>query len=155
MDLMSSAFASGNTIPDKYTCDGENVSPPLNWTGVPEGTAALVLIVDDPDAPNGVFSHWVLYNMSSERRVLDEGVSPGNVGDIGAEGRNDFGNQRYEGPCPPTGPAHTYYFRLYALEAPLELPAGATRAQVLDEMHNVLAHTELLGRYGRERPSAT
>lgn len=154
MDLMSSAFTSGDTIPNKYTCDGENISPPLSWTGVPEDTAALVLVVDDPDAPNGVFTHWVLYNMAPDRRALDEGISPGNVGDVGSEGRNNFGNQRYDGPCPPTGPAHTYYFRLYALDAPLDLPAGATRAQVLDEMHNVLAHTELLGRYRRERPSS-
>lgn len=153
MDLMSNAFASGETIPDKYTCDGENVSPPLAWAGVPEGTEALALIVDDPDAPNGVFVHWVLYNVSPERRALDEGISPGNVGDVGSEGRNNFGDQGYGGPCPPTGPAHTYYFRLYALDAPLELPAGATRAQVLEAIDgHVLAHTEMQGRFGRERP---
>ena len=153
MDLMSSAFTSGETIPNKYTCDGENVSPPLAWTGVPEDTESLALIVDDPDAPNGVFTHWVLYNISPERRALGEGLSPGNVGDIAVEGRNNFGNQQYGGPCPPTGPEHTYYFRLYALDAPLDLPAGATRAQLLEATKgHVLDHTEMQGRYGRERP---
>ena len=153
MNLTSDAFESGDTIPNQYTCDGENISPPLTWLGVPEDTKALALIVDDPDAPSGVFSHWVLYNLASGRRALDEGVSPGGIGDAGLEGRNDFGNQRYEGPCPPTGPAHTYYFRLYALDSPLDLPAGATRAQVLDAMEgHILTHTELQGTYGRERP---
>lgn len=154
MNLTSGSFESGDPIPDRHTCDGDNVSPPLAWTGVPDDTEAFALIVDDPDAPNGVFSHWVLYDMVSGHRALDEALSPGKVGDAGVEGRNDFGNRRYEGPCPPTGPAHTYYFRLYALDAPLNLPAGATRAQVLAEMEgHIVAQTELMGTYGRERPS--
>lgn len=153
MNLTSSAFKSGDTIPNEYTCDGANISPPLTWMGVPPDTAAFALIVDDPDAPNGVFSHWVLYNISSERRAVEEGISPGDAADLANVGRNDFGHQRYEGPCPPTGPAHIYYFRLYALDVTLELPAGATRAQLLDAMQgHILTHTELMGSYSRKRP---
>lgn len=154
MILNSAAFQSGGMIPDKYTCDGDNISPPLAWDSVPEGTEAVVLIVDDPDAPAGPFTHWVLYNLNPEYRALGEGISPGEeIGEVALEGRNDFGNIRYEGPCPPAGDAHTYFFRLFAVDQPLELSAGATRAQVLDAIQgHVLEATELQGLYGRPLP---
>ena len=155
MNLTSAAFNSGETIPDKYSCDGENISPPLSWDSVPEGTGALALIVDDPDAPAGTFTHWLLYNLEPERLTLPEGASPeGDADELGLQGRNDFGNNRYEGPCPPAGPAHTYYFRLYALDEPLGLSAGATRQQLLDAMERkeILEQAEMQGNFARRRP---
>ncbi|MDX1688801.1 MAG: YbhB/YbcL family Raf kinase inhibitor-like protein [Candidatus Promineifilaceae bacterium] len=152
MNLSSASFESDETIPTRHTCDGQNVSPSLSWDSVPEGTEALVLVCDDPDAPGGVFTHWLLYNISPELRALPEGLSPvGETDEYGVEGRNDFGNLRYEGPCPPAGPAHRYYFRLYAVDAPLELTAGASRQQLFDALseREVLDETDLLGRHGR------
>lgn len=149
LQLRSSAFGTGENIPTKHTCDGENVSPPLEWSGTPAHTKSLALICDDPDAPRGIWSHWVLYNIPPEINRLAEGVRvqelPG-----AAEGRNDFGKPGYGGPCPPRGPAHRYYFRLYALDTLLALSPGATRQQVLDRIQNhVMAQAELMGRYMR------
>ncbi|MDX1662563.1 MAG: YbhB/YbcL family Raf kinase inhibitor-like protein [Candidatus Promineifilaceae bacterium] len=156
MLLRSSTFEAGTTIPDKYTCDGENVSPPLRWGSVPDGARSLALIVDDPDAPAGVFTHWVLYNIQPNLLSLGEAISPGEeTRELGTEGRNDFGNIRYEGPCPPAGPAHAYYFRLYALDTMLTLSAGATRAQLIDAMQgHILEKSELQGLYGRPKPES-
>jgi Raf kinase inhibitor-like YbhB/YbcL family protein len=144
--LSSSAFESGGDIPMKYTCDGNDVSPPLEWNGAPDGTQSFVLICDDPDAPRGTWSHWVIYNIPPNVSQLPEGAkAPG-----AAEGRNDFGNTGYGGPCPPRGPAHRYYFRLYALDTTLDLPPGATRQQALDRIQNhIVAQAELMGRYAR------
>lgn len=151
MVLESFAFKSGDRIPAKYTCDGENVSPPFTWHGVPKEAQSLALICDDPDASRGVFSHWVLYNLPTGRQILNENIPrdaelPGS----GSQGRNDFGEIGYGGPCPPPGSTHHYYFRFYALKRVLDLSAGATRQQVLDRMQeHILDSTEVLGLYTR------
>jgi hypothetical protein len=147
LELMTDAFEEGGAIPRRYTCEGANVSPPLSWRGVPEGTKSLVLVCEDPDAPNGTWSHWVLYNLPPDAESLDEGYSAGpNV----EEGRNDFGNTGYGGPCPPRGSTHRYFFRLYALDRELEATAGATRQQILDRIQDhTLGQAALMGRYAR------
>lgn len=152
IELTSTAFDSGETIPTQYTCDGENVSPPLSWQDVPEESESLVLICDDPDAPQGAFAHWVLYDLPARLRRLPEGVAAQDRPEVGGKhGRNDFGRNHYEGPCPPQGdPAHHYYFRLYALDTTLDLPPGAARAQVIDMMQgHVLEQTEMIGLFAR------
>jgi len=152
LTLSSSAFDSGAAIPKRYTCEGENVSPPLRWTPMPNEVRSLALIVDDPaGASGGTFTHWVLYNIPAERDGLPEGVEEGGTLPWGAlQGRNDFGNARYDGPCPPLRTPHTYHFRLYALDAPLDLSAGATRVQMLHRMEgHILGQTELQGHYRR------
>lgn len=153
MRLTSPAFSHGETIPTRYTCDGEDVSPPLAWAEVPPGTRFFALIVDDPDAPAGTFVHWVLYNIPGERRDLPEGVPPQlEVPGIGRQGTNDFRDQRigYRGPCPPPGPPHRYFFKLYALDAALDVVPGASAATVARAMRgHILAQGTLMGRYGR------
>jgi len=151
LTISSTAFASGASIPVQYTCDGTNISPPLTWSGAPEGTQSFALIVDDPDAPGGTFVHWVLFNMPATTSSLAEGVSPGGTLPTGSlEGVTDFGRQEYGGPCPPPGSSHRYYFRLYALDTALNLAAGATRAQVDQAMSGrILAQAELMGTYAR------
>lgn len=149
--LKSNAFEAGETIPTRYTCDGEDVSPPLEWTDPPEETVAFALICDDPDAPRGTWTHWVLYNIPADFRLLREGVpTTERLNWGGIQGRNDFGQIGYGGPCPPRGPAHRYYFRLFALDEQIDLPAGATRQEVLRRIHgHILAEAELMGRYAR------
>jgi Raf kinase inhibitor-like YbhB/YbcL family protein len=148
LQMRSSAFEPGGDIPTKYTCDSHDVSPPLEWNGTPGGTQSFALICDDPDAPRGTWSHWVLYNIPPDVTRLAEGVQ-GLQG--AAEGRNDFGRMGYGGPCPPRGPAHRYYFRLYALNTRLDLPANPTRKQVMDQIQNhIVAQAELMGHYGRK-----
>lgn len=155
MNLSSPAFEAGGEIPVRFTCEGENVSPPLDWDFLPEGTRSLALLVDDPDAPaEEPFSHWVLYNIPIDWRGLPEGFQPGRDWP-GERGRNSMGNTSYEGPCPPSGERHQYYFRLYAVDSELDLGRGATRAQVIDALHeHTLGHTELIGTY-QPRGAAT
>lgn len=149
--LESSAFAAGATIPREHTCDGADRSPPLSWGPPPEKTQSLALIMHDPDAPRGDWVHWVSFNLPPQVRQLDLGVPPDAELPNGArQGLNDFGRVGYGGPCPPRGPAHRYFFRLYALDTRLSLPARSTRAQVESAMRgHVLAQTELMGRYSR------
>lgn len=152
LTLSSGAFDGGGVIPEQYTCEGENVSPPLRWTRMPEDVRSLALIVDDPAAAaGGTFTHWVLYNIPAGMDGLPEGVDAGGMLPWGGmQGRNDFGHAQYDGPCPPLGVTHRYYFRLYALDAPLDISAGATRQQVLHSMEgHIVGRTELEGRYGR------
>ena len=151
LKLTSSAFEPGGIIPPRYTCDGENISPPLTWSNVPEETQSLALIVDDPDAENGPWAHWVLYNIPPQITHLPAHVLAGErLHWGGLQGRNEYGNTQYEGPCPPPGSIHDIYFRLYALDTMLDLAPGATRAQLLNAMvGHVLISTELIGRYGR------
>jgi hypothetical protein len=151
MEIKSSAFTEGATIPKKYTCAGEDISPPLSWSDPPKGTKSLALICDDPDAPVGTWVHWVFYGVSPDVRKLDEGVPPdGEVLKGAKQGRNDFGNLGYGGPCPPPGPAHRYYFKLYAMDMKLMLPAGATKSELLGALDgHVLAEAQLMGRFGR------
>jgi Raf kinase inhibitor-like YbhB/YbcL family protein len=151
--LSSEAFANEETIPTRYTCDGDNLSPALSWSGVPQGTEALALIADDPDAPGGTFTHWVLLDLPAEARELPEGVEtvpmPAN-GLAGAQGSNDGGGIGYTGPCPPSGPPHRYRFTLYALDVPVNLDPGAQKQEVLSAMEgHILAKAELVGTYGR------
>lgn len=151
LTVTSTAFRNGEPIPAKYTGDGEDVSPQLAWTGAPPGTRSFVIICDDPDAPGGVFVHWVVYDLPPETTSLPEGVPrestpPGG----GAQGTNDFGRRGYIGPSPPAGPAHHYHFRVYALSKTLGLKPGARRSAVDKAMKGaVLASGELVGTYQR------
>lgn len=146
MKLESSAFTEGEFIPKTYTCDGQDISPPLSWDDPPTGTQSFAFIADDPDAPMGTFVHWVIYNLPASTRQLTEGSEPD-----GIEGKNDFGTLKYGGPCPPGG-THSYFFKLYALDTTLDLPAGAKKAAVLKAMAgHILAEAQLMGRYSRQR----
>lgn len=151
MKLTSSAFANEGTIPVVYTCEGENISPPLSWSGVPEAAKALALVVDDPDA-NGTFTHWVVYNLPVTPPGLDEGASLSDRLSEGLrEGLNDFGEQGYGGPCPPRGDgAHRYFFRLYALDQELNFTGRVTRDQLMDATEGkTLEEAVLMGTYAR------
>ncbi len=151
MNITSMAFAEGEVIPKKHTCDGEDVSPELSWEGVPGGAKSLVMICDDPDAPVGTWVHWVLFGIKPDASGLPEGVPDGeSILDGATHGRNDFGNLGYGGPCPPPGPAHRYYFKLYAVDVEPSLGAGATMADVMQAIDgHILAEGQLMGRYGR------
>jgi Raf kinase inhibitor-like YbhB/YbcL family protein len=151
--LSSSAFADGQAIPVRYTADGEDVSPPLTWDHVPDGTHSLALICEDPDAPRGIWTHWVLFNLPANLRKLDENVPKKPTLPNGAvQGNNDFRKPGYGGPSPPPGKPHRYFFKLYALDAPLNLQPGATRQQLLDAMHgHVLDEGQVMGAYGRTK----
>jgi Raf kinase inhibitor-like YbhB/YbcL family protein len=153
LQLTSSVFRQGEAIPSKYTCDGANVSPPLEWSEPPAGTKAFALIADDPDAPGGTWVHWVLYNVPAMARVLREDVSKDADFPKGVlEGMNDFQKSGYGGPCPPAGSSHRYFFRLYALDIALSLPMGAKRQAVDSAMKgHVLGQAELIGSYRRQR----
>ena len=150
IEITSTAFAEGSMIPKRYTCDGEDVSPPLAWTGVPDGTKSLALICDDPDAPMGTWVHWVLFNIPVDIKELPTSVPPQKVIESGAKhGINDFRNFGYGGPCPPGG-THRYYFKLYALDTEIDLEPGITKAQLLKAMEgHILAQGQLIGRYKR------
>ncbi len=145
IQFASSAFDEDGSIPRKHTCDAEDLSPQLDWSGVPDGTHSLALIVDDPDAPRGDWVHWVLVDLPPDLDGLPEDVSG-----TGTDGKNDFGRLGYGGPCPPRGSNHRYFFKLYALDVVLGLPSGATKADVEAAMAgHILAQGQLMGRYGR------
>jgi Raf kinase inhibitor-like YbhB/YbcL family protein len=150
-EMSSAAFPAEGDIPQPYTCDGADISPPLEWAAPPQGTQSLALIADDPDAPSKTWVHWVLYDLPPDQRALAEGVpQQENLPEGGLQGKNDFKKVGYGGPCPPKGKPHRYYFRLYALDTKLGLSPGATKSQVLEAMAgHVLAQAELMGRYGR------
>ncbi len=147
--LTSSSFRGD--IPSRFTCDGADVSPELAWAGAPPATKCFALIVVDPDAPVGTFVHWVLYNLPAGAREIREGLPKDErLPDGARQGKNDFDNLGYGGPCPPGKSAHRYVFTLYALDAELNLPAGASRKQVESALQgHVLARGTLAGRYGR------
>lgn len=150
MEILSSAFQEGGFISAKYTCDDINVSPPLEWSQVPEGTKSFALICDDPDAPMGTWVHWVMYNIPGATRTLTENIRPLETLDNGAiQGTNDFRKIGYGGPCPPGG-IHRYYFKLYALDDMLSSPPGLTKKGLLDAMEgHIMAKGQLMGRYKR------
>jgi Raf kinase inhibitor-like YbhB/YbcL family protein len=150
MRIESAAFSEGALIPRRHTCDGEDVSPPLSWSGVPEGAKSLALICDDPDAPGKTWVHWVLFNLPPGTRELPEGVpARANLSGGGMQGTNDFRKLGYGGPCPPGG-THRYLFKLYALDAELALPAGATKAELEGAIEgHVLGQATLTGKYSR------
>ncbi|MGC9398942.1 MAG: YbhB/YbcL family Raf kinase inhibitor-like protein [Anaerolineae bacterium] len=149
-ELTSTAFEHEDAIPTKYTCDGEDISPPLAWTEPPEDTESFALICDDPDAPMGTWVHWVLYNIPADARGLPEGVpARENLDDGSLHGKNSWGRRDYGGPCPPGG-THRYFFKLYALDTTLDLGSGASKKQLLNAMEgHVLAQAELMGTYRR------
>ncbi len=144
--LSSPAFADGGSIPQKHTCQGDSISPELNWSEAPAGAKSFALIMDDPDAPGGTFTHWVLFDMPAGTQQLAEGTGP-----IGVGGNNSSSQIGYTGPCPPSG-SHRYYFRLYALDVPsLNLKEGAARSEVEAAMKNHIVGTaETMGRYEKQ-----
>ncbi len=148
--ITSTAFTEGSMIPRDYTCDGEDISPPLTWSGVPDGTKSLALICDDPDAPMGTWVHWVLFNIPAHIMELPTKIPPEKIIQNGAKhGMNDFRKLGYGGPCPPGG-THRYYFKLYALDTEINLEAGITKAQLLKTMEgHILAEGQLMGKYTR------
>ena len=150
MELTSTAFDSGELIPSRYTCDGEDLLPPLAWSGVPDSARSLMLIVDDPDAPGGTWVHWVVYDLPTDVKGFPSGIALEQLKSWGAaQGRNSWGRDDWGGPCPPSG-THRYYFKLYALDAKLGLEPGATKQEVLEAAAgHVLAQGELMGRYRR------
>jgi len=151
LPLSSIAFKDGDGIPARYTCEGQDISPPLVWEEPPQNTGSFALIVDDPDASAGIFTHWVLFNLKANVRELGEGVpAPERIKNGAIEGKSDFNMIGYGGPCPPPGRVHHYRFTLYALGRPLDLPRGASRQQLLDAMKgHILAQGQLTGTYQR------
>ncbi len=149
--LTSTAFKEGEAIPRGYTCDGANVSPPLEWTGMPKSAKTIAIIADDPDAPSGTFVHWVLYNLPAEGLGLIENTPPAEtLKGGGAQGKNDFEKIGYGGPCPPSG-THRYFFKLYALDSELPLKPGATKAEVEKAMEgHTIGQAQLMGTYNRK-----
>jgi Raf kinase inhibitor-like YbhB/YbcL family protein len=145
LQLTSRAFNEGQPIPTRYSCEGENASPPLTWESLPDGTRSVALIVHDPNAPIGDFVHWVGWNIDPEAGGLDEGAH------APVEGANGFGEDGYGGPCPPPGDgAHRYFFELFALDTELDLEPGASRDQLEDAIEgHVLGGAELVGTYER------
>ena len=151
MQLTSTVFTEGAAIPPKHTCDAKNVSPPLKWNDVPAGAKTLVLIVDDPDAPSGTWVHWVLYDLPATTSELAEDVPKSQYIAGGAkQGLNDFRHLGYGGPCPPHGNPHRYFFKLYALDALLDLKPGLTKKDLEHAMEkHILAQAHLMGTYQR------
>ena len=143
MSLSSPAFGQNDAIPPQFSCDGDDISPALAWTGVPDGAASLVLIMDDPDAPIGTWDHWLLFDMPPDLEGLPQG------GTAGTDGSNSWNRTGYGGPCPPGG-THRYFFKLYALDTTLDLPAGTAKGALEAAMEgHILAYTELIGTYTR------
>jgi Raf kinase inhibitor-like YbhB/YbcL family protein len=146
--VTSVAFQQGQPIPRAYSCSGVNVSPPLEWTGVPKAAKTIAIVVDDPDAPGGPWVHWLLYNVPADNIGFVENVPMSETLKAGGfQGKNDFGKIGYGGPCPPSG-THRYFFKLYAVDAELPLTAGATRADLEKALAgHVLAQGELMGTF--------
>lgn len=147
--LTTTAFRDGEFIPKEFTCDGQDNSPTLEWTEPPAGTKSFAVIVDDPDAPAGTWVHWVLYDLPGDARQLEEGVAKDRqLADGTRQGRNDFGKIGYNGPCPPKGGPHRYFFKLYALDRKTNLKAGASKAELERAMKgHTLAEAEVVGRF--------
>jgi hypothetical protein len=148
LKITSTAFTYNQRIPKRYTCDGENINPPLNITGIPQEALSLVLIVEDPDAPQRNWVHWMVWNIPPQFFHMPEGSPPPSS----IQGINDFGNQGYGGPCPPPGAAHRYFFKLFALDTILELPTNIKKSYLEQSMEgHILAQTDLIGIYGRDK----
>jgi len=143
MEISCPLFDIGEKIPEKYTCDGKDVNPPLEIKDIPQNTKSLALIVDDPDAPSGTFTHWVVYNIPPKGRI-EEDSKPG------VQGVNDFHKNIYQGPCPPSGD-HRYYFKLYALDDMLDIKGGEQREKVISEMQeHILESCNTMGQYSKK-----
>lgn len=150
--ITSPAFNENAYIPLKYTCDGQNISPQLNWSNAPQDTKTYILIVDDPDAPSGTWVHWILFNIPSHITELKENI--GELPPNSKNGQNSWGKNKYGGPCPPADSTHRYFFKLFALDTHLNLPDGATKDQIENAMsEHVLAQATLVGLYFRDPAS--
>lgn len=144
MKLLSSAFANNERIPDLYTCQGDNIPPPLEIQGVPKEAKSLALIVDDPDAPRGTVDHWIVWNIDPETTIINS------LSRFGSVGKNSSGVDAYKGPCPPPGKPHRYFFKLYAIDNVLQLPIGSSKKDVEEAMQgHIIAETQLIGTYSR------
>jgi len=153
LTVTSSAFETGQPIPGKYSCQGEDISPPLKWAGVPKNTLSFALICDDPDAPGGTWVHWVIYNLPSDTPSLSENTPKSDTLKSGAiQGRNSFQNIGYGGPCPPGGKAHRYFFKVYALDMAFDVKKGQLgKEDLLAAMRgHILAQGQLMGTYKRQ-----
>lgn len=150
MTVASSAFSQGQPIPSRFSCDGDDISPALEWSGAPDGTESFAVIMDDPDAPGGMFVHWVYFNIPPTVSSLPEAVEAAeNPAPGGSQGTNGFRRIGYGGPCPPRD-THRYFFKLYALDAMLDIEPGSTKKQFLAAAEpHILAGTELMGTYSR------
>ncbi len=145
MKLTSSAFEDNGNMPSQFTCDGDNISPPLEISEVPEGAKSLALIADDPDAPSGTWVHWVVWNIPAGTKEIAEGTEP-----EGVQGKTDFGRTGYGGPCPPSG-THRYFFRLYALDTKFELAEGSVKKDLEEAMEDhVMEKAQLMGNYKKQ-----
>ena len=151
IELTSTAFKAEKTIPKQFTGDGADQSPSLRWSEPPSGTKSIALICDDPDAPRGTWVHWVLFNLPPQTRELEANVpTTATLGDGAKQGKNDFGNIGYGGPAPPKGKPHRYFFKLYALDVALDVPAGTTKAELEKAMKgHILAEGQIMGTYKR------
>ncbi len=152
IEISSSAFVHEGYIPQKYTCDGANVSPPLSWKNLPQGTKSIAIINDDPDAPMGTWVHWIIYNIPAISNGLPENIKPmEKLSDGTLQGKNSWGKIGYGGPCPPSG-THRYFFKIYALDTVLDLKSGATKDELLRAMKgHILAEGEFYGKYSRKK----
>lgn len=152
IEVTSAAFNDSGNIPTKYTCDGQDISPPLSWSVIPDGTKSIALIVDDPDAPRGDWVHWLVYDLPPSLRNLPEHVPPEEIlGNGGRQGMTDFNKIGYGGPCPPSG-THRYFFKVYALDIDLHLAPGASKSQLLMAMEgHVLTEGQLMGKYSHQK----
>ncbi len=152
IQLTSSAFQESKPIPVRYTCDGDDVSPPLHWSNLPSRTQSIALLCEDPDSPSGLFTHWILYGLPAETTELSEGVPAEETLPNGAkQGTNSAHSIGYHGPCPPPGKPHRYVFRIYALDANLPAQTGVSRADLLRAIEgHVLAEGQLMGTYARK-----
>jgi len=146
----SASFPQGGTIPKRYTCDADDVSPALTWANAPDRAQSFALIADDPDAPAGTWTHWIIWNIPPGKGLPEARPKTDTLDDGSRQGRNDFKRIGYSGPCPPPGKAHRYFFRLYALNAKLDLKAGASRSELEHAIEGrVVAQAEWTGKYGR------
>ncbi|HUJ95343.1 MAG TPA: YbhB/YbcL family Raf kinase inhibitor-like protein [Terriglobales bacterium] len=149
--ISSPSFSNGAEFPKKFTCDGADVSPEFSWSGAPAGTQSFALIADDPDAPGGTWNHWVLFDLPANTSSLPENLGRTEELPNGArQGRNDFRKTGYNGPCPPPGKPHRYFFKLYALSRKLNLQAGVSKQEVEKAMQGqILGQAEWMGKYQR------
>ena len=144
LNVQSAAFSNGGQIPSKYTCEGENINPPIQISSLPENTRSIALIVEDPDAPKGVYDHWIVWNIPPNE-MIRENSRPG------ISGKNSFGNTGYGGPCPPSG-SHRYFFKAYALDRELNIEAGSDKKRLNEAMQDhILSSGELMGRYQKKK----
>lgn len=147
LKVFSTVFSHNGHIPPEYTCEGKDINPPIEVSDIPEGTKTLALIMEDPDAPRGTFDHWIVWNIPPNEAIAEE-TNPG------VSGLNDYGKTGYGGPCPPSG-VHRYFFRVFALDVKLDMPAGSDKQTLLDAMQgHILASGEIMGLYQRKRKTA-